>query len=74
MFLPFSCSPGNVDTFQALLNRYLSHGTDLKLRGLIPPGNGALLPSTGIFVSRIQAGIISRVGLEFNKKRIIRLT
>ena len=34
-------------------------------------GNVPLLPSTGIFVSRIHTEIIFRVGLEFNKKKII---
>ena len=33
MFPPFSYSPDNVDTFQAWVNRYLSHGNDLKMRG-----------------------------------------
>ena len=69
----FSCSPDNVDTFQAWLNRYLSHGNDLKMRGQGHYGNVPLLPSTRIFVSRIHTEIIFRVGLEFNKKKIIRL-
>ena len=32
-----------------------------------------LLRSTGIFASRIHIEIIFRVGIEFNKKKLIRL-
>ena len=73
IFPPFACSPDNVDTVQAWLNRYLSHGNDLKMRGQGPYGNVPLSPSTGIFVSRIHTEISFRVGLEFNKKKNIRL-
>ena len=42
-------------------------------RGQGHDGNVPLLPSTGIFVSRIHTEIILREGLEFNKKKVIRL-
>ena len=73
MFPPSSCSTDNVETLQAPLYHYLSLGNDLKMRGQGPYGNVPLLPSTGIFVSRIHTEIIFRVNLEFNKKKIIRL-
>ena len=62
-----------MDTFQAWLNRYISHGNDLKMRGQGHYGNVSLLPSTGMFVSKIYTEIIFRVSLEFKKKKIIRL-
>ena len=62
-----------MDTFLTLLNRYRCHGNDLKMRGQGHYGNVPVLPSTGIFVSRIRTEIIFRAGLVFNKKKIIRL-
>ena len=62
-----------MDTFQTWLNRYLSHDNDLKMRGQGHNGNVPLLPSTGISVSRIHTEILFKAGLEFNKKKIIRL-
>ena len=60
-----------MDTFQVWLNRYLSHGNDLKICGQGHYVNVPLLPSTGIFVDRIHNEIIFRVGLEFNKIRLV---